>query len=56
LRLLTDFIFLVLFFVLLVGWFLAWAAFHVLRGGVHLLLIVAVIFLLVHLFRGRSVA
>ncbi|MDP9054154.1 MAG: lmo0937 family membrane protein [Acidobacteriota bacterium] len=48
--------FLVLFFVLVIGWLLAWTAFHVAGGGIHLLLVVAVIFLLVHLFRGRSAA
>lgn len=55
-RLIGDFIFLVLFIVLLIGWLLAWAAFHLAGGAVHLLLIIAVIFLLLHLFRGRSIA
>ena len=53
-RLIGDFIFLVLFFVLVVGWLLAWAAFHVAGGAVHLLLIIAVIFLIMHFVRGRS--
>jgi hypothetical protein len=53
-RVIGDFIFLVLFFVLIVGWLLAWAASHVAGGGIHLLLVLAVIFLVVHLFRGRS--
>jgi polyferredoxin len=53
-RLIGDFIFLVLFFVLVVGWLLAWAAFHVAGGAIHLLLVLAVIFLVMHLFRGRS--
>jgi len=52
-RLIGDFIFLVLFFVLIVGWLLAWAAFHVAGGAIHLLLILAVIFLIAHFFRGR---
>jgi hypothetical protein len=52
-RLLTDLIFLVLFFFVLVIWLLAWAAFHVTGGGIHLLLILAAIFLISHLFRGR---
>lgn len=47
--------FLVLFFVLLVIWLLTFVAFHVTAGLIHLLLIVAVISLVVHLFRGRSV-
>jgi len=56
LRLIADFIFLMLFIVLLVGWLLAWAAFRIAGGGIHLLLILAVIFLVVHMLRGRSVA
>ncbi len=51
---LRDFIFLVLFFVLLGVWLLAWVAFHVAGGLIHLLLVVAVISLLLHLFRSRS--
>lgn len=52
-RLIGDFIFLVLFFVLVVGWLLAWAAFHVAGGGIHLLLVLAVIFLVIHFISGR---
>jgi hypothetical protein len=52
-RLITDFIFLVLFFVFLIGWLVAWAAFHVAGGLIHLLIVIAVIFLIVHFFRGR---
>ncbi len=55
-RAIGDLIFLILFFVLLAGWLMAWAAFHVAGGAIHLLLIVAVVMLLVHLFRGRSAA
>ncbi len=54
-RLIADFIFVILFFVLLVGWLLAWAAFHVAGGAIHLLLIVAVVSLIIHFFRDRSV-
>lgn len=53
-RLIADFIFIVLFFVLLVGWLLAWLAFHVAGGFVHLLLIFAVIALILHFVRGGS--
>jgi len=53
-RFITDFIFLVLFFVFLVIWLLAWAAFHLAAGGVHLLLVVAIICLIVHFARGRT--
>jgi hypothetical protein len=48
--------FLTLFFVLLVLWLLGFFALHVAGGLIHLLLIVAVIFLVVHLFRGRGTA
>jgi hypothetical protein len=48
--------FMVLFFILLVMWALGFAAFHVAGGMIHLLLIVAVIFLVIHFVRGRSAA
>ena len=47
---------LTLFVVLLVMWLLGFFAFHVASGLIHVLLVVAVISLLLHLFRGRSVA
>jgi len=51
-----DFLFLVLFFVLLGVWLMGWLAFHIAGGLIHLLLIVAVISLIFHFFRGtRSV-
>ena len=46
--------FLMLFVILLVMWMLGLFAFHVGTGLIHLLLIVAVIFLVMHFFRGRS--
>jgi hypothetical protein len=46
--------FLGLFVILLVLWLLGFFAFHVAGGLIHLLLIIAVIALVVHLFRGRS--
>lgn len=52
-RLLTDFLFLFLFFILVAGWLIAWAAFHIAGGGIHLLLVLAVVFLIVHFVRGR---
>ena len=48
--------FLALFVILLVMWLLGFFAFHVAGGLIHLLLIIAVISLVVHFFRGRSVA
>jgi Family of unknown function (DUF5670) len=48
--------FLTLFGILLVMWMLGFFAFHVAGGLIHLLLIVAVISLLLHFFRGHSTA
>jgi Family of unknown function (DUF5670) len=48
--------FLVLFVILLVMWMLGVFAFHVAGGLIHLLLVIAVISLVFHLIRGRSVA
>jgi len=48
--------FLGLFVILLVMWMLGFLAFHVAGGLIHLLLIIAVISLVFHLIRGRSVA
>ena len=55
-RAIADFIFLVVFFILLVVWLVGWFAFHIAGGAIHLLLAVALISLVVHLFRGRSAA
>jgi hypothetical protein len=51
-HLFRDFLFLVLFFLLLIGWLLAWVAFHVAGGLIHLLIIFAVIALILHFVRG----
>ena len=48
--------FITLFAVLLVLWLLGFFALHVAGGLIHLLLIVAVISLVIHFFRGRSAA
>ena len=45
---------LILFVVLLVLWLLGFFAFHVAGGLIHLLLIIAVIALIIHFFRGRT--
>jgi hypothetical protein len=55
-RAIGDFIFLVTFFILLAVWLVGWFAFHIAGGAIHLLLVVAIISLVVHLFRGRSAA
>jgi hypothetical protein len=46
--------FLGLFVILLVMWLMGLFAFHVAGGLIHLLLIIAVISLVLHFFRGRS--
>ena len=46
--------FLIAFFVLLVLWAMGFLAFHVAGGLIHLLVVLAVISLIVHLFRGRT--
>ena len=48
--------FMTLFAVLLVVWLLGFFAFHDTGGLIHLLLIIAVISLVMHFFRGRSAA
>ena len=55
-RAITDFLFLILFFVLIGAWLILWAAFHIAGGLIHILLIVAVIALILHLVSGRSAA
>jgi hypothetical protein len=47
--------FLGLFVILLLMWLLGFFAFHVAGGLIHLLLIIAVIPLVVHFFRGRRI-
>jgi hypothetical protein len=44
------------FVVLLVLWLLGFFAFHVAGGLIHIVLVIAVIALVMHLFRGRSAA
>jgi hypothetical protein len=55
-RLIGDFLFLILFFMLIGVWLVMWVALHLAGGLIHLLLIIAVISLLLHLFRGRRAA
>jgi hypothetical protein len=55
-RLISDFLFLILFFMLIGVWLVMWIGLHVAGGLIHLLLIVAVISLVLHLVRGRSAA
>jgi len=46
--------FLALFIILLIGWLFGFVAFHVASGLIHILLILAIISIIIHLFRGRS--
>lgn len=55
-RFLADSIFLILFMGLLILWLIFWVGFHIAGGAIHLLLIIAIVALIVHLFRGRRVA
>jgi hypothetical protein len=55
-RVIGDFLFLILFFLLLGAWLILWAAFHIAGGLIHILLAVAVVALILHLFRRRSAA
>jgi len=53
-RLISDFLFLILFFMLIGVWLVMWIGFHLVGGVIHLLLIIAVISLILHLFRRRT--
>ena len=55
-RLIADFLFLILFFALIGVWLIMWIGLHLAGGMIHLLLIIAVIALIMHLFRGHSAA
>lgn len=50
------FLFLIAAIFLFFTWVGAFLVFHVAAGLIHLLLVLAVIFLLIHLFRGRRTA
>ena len=54
--LIRDFIFLVIFFILIVAWGLAWLAFHVTAGTIHVLLAIAVVMPILHFISGRRTA
>lgn len=46
----------ILFAVLMVMWLLGFLAFHIAGGRIHILLLIAVIALVMHFVRGRSIA
>jgi len=49
-------VFALLGLVLLVMWLLGFVAFHVTTGVIHILLVLAVISIVMHFLRGRTVA
>jgi hypothetical protein len=53
-RVISDFLFLILFFMLIGVWLVMWIGFHLVGGAIHLLLVIAAIALLLHLFRRRT--
>jgi Kef-type K+ transport system membrane component KefB len=53
-RVIGDFLFLILFFMLIGLWLVMWIGFHLAGGAIHLLLIIALISLILHLFRRRT--
>ena len=55
-RFIGDFFFLMLFFVLIGVWLVMWIGLHIAGGMIHLLVIIAVISLVLHLFRGLRTA
>ena len=55
-RLISDFLFLILFIMLIAVWLVMWIGLHIAGGMIHLLLIIAAVSLVVHLFRGRRTA
>jgi hypothetical protein len=42
--------------VLIVLWLLGFLAFHVSTGLIHVLLVIGIVMLLLHFFRGRAIA
>jgi len=55
-RVIADFLFLILFFLVLGAWLMLWAMFHIAGGLIHLLLVIAAISLILHLLRGGRIA
>ena len=53
---LGGFVFALIGLVLLVMWLLGFVAFHVTTGVIHILLVLAVISIIMHFLRGRTVA
>lgn len=45
--------YLIAFIVLMIAWVCGWIVFHVASGFIHILLVLAVVFLILHFVRGR---
>jgi putative effector of murein hydrolase len=54
-RALADFAFLFLFLIFAAIWLVCWAAFHIAGAFLHVLLGLAVVALLIHIFRRRPI-
>ncbi len=50
---LRDLAFIFLFFILLISWLIFWLAVHITSGFIHILIALAVIFLILHFVRRR---
>ena len=46
--------FLALFIILAIIWLVCWLALHITVGAIHILIALAILSLIVHLFHGRS--
>ena len=55
-RVLGDFLFLILFFALIGVWLLFWIGLHIAGGFIHMLLLIAAVSLILHLFQRRHPA
>jgi len=49
-----GFIFLVLFAIFFLAWLFSFVIFHVAAGGIHILLVLAIISIIVHFVRGAG--
>jgi hypothetical protein len=52
----VRFLFLILAFLFFGIWLVSWLAFHIVGGFIHILLVIGLIMLIVHFFRGKSAA
>jgi Flp pilus assembly protein TadB len=50
---LRDFLFLILFFIFLIVWLICWLVVHITVGAIHILIVLAIVFFIIHLIRRR---